>query len=43
KATFDAACSNASGGIVGSKFVQLLGSSASPEMAVDKLLEALNS
>jgi tryptophan synthase alpha chain len=41
KATFDAALANASGAIIGSKFVQLLGQSASPAEAVTKLLEAI--
>lgn len=41
KATFDAAVSNSSGAIIGSKFVQLLGSEATPEEAVDKLLAGL--
>lgn len=42
KATFDAACANASGAIIGSKFVQLLQQETTPAQAVDKLLEALN-
>ena len=41
KATFDAACANASGAIIGSKFVQLLGQETTPALAVDKLLDAL--
>ncbi|RHJ76208.1 tryptophan synthase subunit alpha [Parabacteroides sp. AM08-6] len=41
KATFDAAVSNSSGAIIGSKFVQLLGSEATPEEAVDRLLAGL--
>jgi len=41
KAIFDAACANASGAIIGSKFVQLLGQEATPALAVDKLLDAL--
>lgn len=41
KATLDAACANASGAIIGSKFVQLLGHEATPALAVDKLLDAL--
>ena len=41
KATFDAACANASGAIIGSKFVQLLGQEATQALAVDKLLDAL--
>lgn len=41
KATFDAAAQNASGGIIGSKFVQLLKSEQNPSTAVDKLIEAL--
>ena len=42
KATFDAAASNSSGAIVGSKFVQLLKSETTDTRAVEKLLEALN-
>lgn len=42
KATFDAAASNSSGAIVGSKFVQLLKSETTAARAVEKLLEALN-
>ena len=42
KATFDAAASNSSGAIVGSKFVQLLKSETTATRAVEKLLEALN-
>jgi len=41
KATYRAAADNSCGGIVGSKFVQLLGESETPAEAVDKLLEAL--
>ncbi|MDR1730193.1 MAG: tryptophan synthase subunit alpha [Prevotellaceae bacterium] len=41
KATLDAAMANASGAIVGSKFVQLLRESANSSEAIDKLLEAL--
>ncbi len=41
KATFDAASSNSSGAIIGSKFVQLLKQKATPEEAVSALLEAL--
>lgn len=41
KITFDAACENASGAIIGSKFVSLLGSEKSIEAAVDKLMEAI--
>lgn len=41
KATLEAAVSNSSGAIVGSKFVQLLGSEATPADAVDKLLAGL--
>jgi len=41
KATFEAAADNSCGGIIGSKFVQLLGSEPTPEAAVNKLLEAL--
>lgn len=42
KATFDAAAANSRGAIIGSKFVQLLGSEATPDEAVDKLLNSLN-
>lgn len=41
KATFDAAASNSSGAIIGSKFIQLLKSEATAAEAVDKLLEGL--
>jgi tryptophan synthase alpha chain len=41
KATFAAAAANASGAIVGSKFVQLLGETASPTEAVRELLNVL--
>ena len=41
KATFEAAAAHSSGAIIGSKFVQLLKSEATPAEAVDKLLEAL--
>lgn len=41
RATFDAALRHAAGAIVGSKFVQLLGQAASPEVAVKKLLATL--
>lgn len=41
KATYEAAANNASGAIIGSKFVQFLKSEPSAEAAVDKLLEAL--
>ncbi|WP_102408473.1 tryptophan synthase subunit alpha [Parabacteroides bouchesdurhonensis] len=41
KATYEAARANSSGAIIGSKFVQLLKSEASAEMAVTKLLDAL--
>lgn len=41
KATFDAATAHAAGAIVGSKFVQLLAETASPEDAVRQLLLAL--
>lgn len=43
KLTYEAALQHASGAIVGSKFVQLLGSAASADEAVDGLLEALRS
>lgn len=42
KVTFDAACQNASGAIIGSKFVTLLGSEPSVEEAVKKLLDLIN-
>jgi tryptophan synthase alpha chain len=41
KATFDAACENASGAIIGSKFVSLLASEKSIDEAAKKLVEAL--
>lgn len=41
KVTFDAACENASGAIIGSKFVTLLGSEPSVEDAVKKLLNLI--
>ena len=41
KATLDAAMANASGAIVGSKFVQLLYEYLNPSVAVDKLLDVL--
>jgi tryptophan synthase alpha chain len=41
KATFDAACENASGAIIGSKFVSLLASEKSIEEAAKKLVESL--
>ena len=41
KTTFDAACKNASGAIIGSKFVSLLGSEKSVDDAVEKLIQAL--
>lgn len=41
KVTYEAAVANSSGTIIGSKFVQLLKSEATPAEAVDKLLEAL--
>jgi tryptophan synthase alpha chain len=43
RATFDAALANASGAIVGSKFVQLLAQTASPDEAVARLLKDLTS
>ncbi|MDR1102894.1 MAG: tryptophan synthase subunit alpha [Tannerella sp.] len=42
RATFEAAVANASGAIVGSKFVQLLNETASPDEAVNALLKAVN-
>ncbi len=41
KTTFDAACENASGAIIGSKFVSLLGSEKSVDEAVEKLITAI--
>ncbi|MDR1676676.1 MAG: tryptophan synthase subunit alpha [Tannerella sp.] len=41
RATFDAAIASASGAIVGSRFVQLLGETASPDEAVQTLLKTL--
>lgn len=41
KQTLDAAFANASGAIIGSKFVSLLEKAASPEVAVKELMEAL--
>lgn len=41
KATFEAAASNSSGAIIGSKFIQLLKSEPTPANAIDRLLEAL--
>lgn len=41
KATFDAAASNSSGCIIGSKFIQLLKSETTAARAIDKLLDAL--
>jgi len=41
KATFEAAVNNSYGAIIGSKFVQLLGSEATVDDAVEKLLEGL--
>lgn len=41
KATFEAAASNSSGAIIGSKFIQLLKSEPTPADAIDRLLEAL--
>ena len=41
KTTFDAACENASGAIIGSKFVSLLQSENTIEEAVEKLIEAI--
>lgn len=41
KATFDAAASNSSGAIIGSKFIQLLKSEETAAQAIDKLLDAL--
>lgn len=41
KATFEAAANNSRGAIIGSKFVQLLGSEATADGAVEKLLEGL--
>lgn len=41
KATFDAACANSSGAIIGSKFVTLLGSEESVDSAVEELVKAV--
>ena len=41
KTTFDAACENASGAIIGSKFVSLLGSEKSVDEAVEKLIKSI--
>lgn len=41
RATFEAASANASGAIIGSKFIQLLKSEPTPSDAVDRLLECL--
>ena len=42
KATYEAAAANSCGAIIGSKFVQLLGSELTPADAVDKLLDSLS-
>ena len=42
KSTFDAACDNASGAIIGSKFVSLLESEETVERAVRRLVEGIN-
>ena len=42
KSTFEAACDNASGAIIGSKFVTLLGSEGTVDGAVEKLVKAIN-
>ena len=42
KATYDAATQNSFGGIIGSKFVQLLKTEPSIDAAVDKLLQAIH-
>lgn len=41
KATYQSALKNASGGIIGSRFVQLLKSEKSPQEAIRKLLEEI--
>ena len=41
KQTFDSACANAAGAIIGSKYVTLLGECASIEEATDRLLKGL--
>lgn len=41
KATFEAAANNSRGAIIGSKFIQLLGSEVTADVAVEKLLEGL--
>ena len=42
KVTFDAACDNASGAIIGSKFVTLLESEGTIDEAVEQLIEAIS-
>lgn len=42
KSTFDAAAQNSSGGIIGSRFVQLLRSEESPEKAIEVLLDDIS-
>ena len=42
KVTYEAAAANSCGAIIGSKFVQLLGSEPTPADAVDKLLDSLS-
>jgi tryptophan synthase alpha chain len=42
KATFDAACEFSRGGIIGSKFVNLLNEEKDPERAIQLLLKAIN-
>jgi tryptophan synthase, alpha subunit len=42
KATYEAASANSCGAIIGSKFVQFLGSEPTPADAVDKLLDSLS-
>jgi tryptophan synthase alpha chain len=41
KSTFDAACNNGSGAIIGSKFVTLLQSEGTINGAVEELIEAI--
>ena len=40
--TFETACAHASGAIIGSKFVSLLGEECDTDRAIKKLLEALH-
>lgn len=42
KETFDAACKESSGAIIGSKFITLLNSEPTIEAAAEKLIEAIS-